>query len=238
MATTHKENSMTWEHPTGNNPKSICILGLGPTAQDWHQAHVKYKPDIPPVDELWTMNKGFRTVRADMVFVMDDLVDEARRSERYGREIANESKKIPFLTSTVDSLVKEQWPDVLKYPLEDVLRFWGNHYAKLRGLLDDDGVSKTDTLQLGIECVGYMHNTIPYTMAYAAMIGVEEIFLFGCDYDFPGANAHEAGKPNAEHWAGQLMGAFGIKLWVSSRSTFMSKNRGLWWYGFNGRQPF
>ena len=112
-----------WQHPTGKVPKRICILGLGATSYDWHAAHVQYTPPLEPVDEVWAVNKGFRTVRCDLVFIMDDLVDEARKSPRYGEEIA--ACDVPVITSTVDSLVAERWPNAQKYPLKPILEHYG-----------------------------------------------------------------------------------------------------------------
>ena len=222
-----------WVHPTGNTPERVAILGLGPTNQDWHAAHVQYNPPLAPVDEVWCVNKGFRTTKCDLVFIMDDLVDEARQSPRYGDEIA--SAGIPVITSTTDALVKGRWPAALQYPLREVLGFWGHHLKVVRTGKTD--IDPDEALQSGLENIAYFHNSIPYILAYAGMLGVKNICLFGCDYTFPGSPAREDDRANAEFWVGMLM-ACGVGFQFPSRTTLLSKNEGRKFYGFNGRQPF
>ena len=223
-----------WKHPTGKTPERVAILGLGPTAQDWHAAHVQYTPPLAPVDEVWTVNKGFRTVKADMVFIMDDLVDEARQSPRYGEEIA--ACEIPVITSTVDAVVAERWPNALQYPLIEVLQFWGAQlHATRTGVLEMDG---QDALQYGLDYLAYFSNSIPYMLAYAGMIGVKNCAIFGCDYTFPGSPAREDDRANCEYWVAALQFGLGVKFQLPARTTLLNKNKGLKFYGFNGRQPF
>lgn len=222
-----------WVHPTGKSPERICILGLGPTSQDWHAAHVQYTPPIEQVDEVWTVNKGFRTVKADMVFIMDDLVDEARKSPRYGKEIA--LAEIPVITSTTDTEVLCKWPMVHKYPLAEVLQFWGRHIysGRAEGQLDDDAA-----LKYGLQECAYFNNSIPYMLAYAGMIGVKSICLFGCDYTFPGSAAREDDRANAEYWLSALQFGLSVAFTFPARTTILNRNQPRTFYGFNGRQPF
>ena len=226
-----------WQHPTGKVPKRICILGLGPTSQHWHQGHAAYNPSIPRVDEIWTVNKGFRTARADVVFIMDDLVEEARRSRRYGAEIAQ--LEIPVITSTVDDQVKRRWPKALKYPLSEVLTFWGSMLLKARGAPNENPhrLGK-DPFLVGVSECGYFNNSIPYMLAYAGYIGVKQVTLWGVDYNYPGTTAREDDKANAEYWVAALEFGLGIDIDICAQSTLLNtRNRGVY-YGFNGRQPF
>lgn len=228
------ETKKEWQHPTGKAPKRVAILGLGPTAQDWHAAHVQYNPPLDPVDEVWSVNKGFRTVKSDLVFIMDDLVDEARKSPRYGDEIAQ--AEIPVITSTVDSQVAERWPDAMAYPLQDVLTFWG---ARIKWMqTGDEEVDAVEALNKGLQDAAYFNNSIPYILAYAGMIGVRNIALFGCDYTFPGSAAREDDRANAEYWVAALQFGLGVTFQFPSRTTLLNKNKGREFYGFNGRQPF
>lgn len=224
---------MTWEHPTGRKPERICILGLGPTAQDWHAAHVQYTPPLAPVDEVWTLNKGIRTVKADLAFIMDDLIEEARRSERYGEEIAE--CHLPVITSTVDPMVKGRFPNALEYPLVDVASFWGARIMAARtGKTEYSG---EEALKHGLDECLYFNNSIPYMLAYAGFIGVKNIALFGVDYTFPGSVAREDDRANAEYWIAMLQGSLGISFQYPSRTTILNKDKGRQLYGFNGRLP-
>lgn len=223
-----------WQHPTGNAPKRVCILGLGPTSQDWHAAHVEYTPPLAPVDEVWSVNKGFRTVKADMVFIMDDLVDEARKSPRYGEEIANAD--IPVVTSTVDCMVEKRWPKALQYPLNDVLAFWGSRLNWAR--TGETEMDAQKALSMGRAEAGYFNNSIPYMLAYAGMIGVRNVSLWGCDYSFPGSPAREDDRANAEYWIGALQWGLGVEFQYPARTTIMNRDKWGKLYGFNGRLPY
>ena len=232
----HPVAGADWKHPTGKIPKSICILGLGATSADWHNAHTPYNPQVPKVDEVWAINKGIRTVRADMAFIMDDLIDEARQSARYAEEIAAYDK--PYLTSRVDAQVAERFPAAIEYPLKDVLTFWGAQLNWMRSgkKTIDAGLA----FELGRREAGYFKNSVPYMLAYAGFIGVKQIAMFGCDYTFPGTQAREAGRANAEFWVGACRFGLGIQFKFPSRTTLMDtcgeELKG--YYGFNGRQPF
>ena len=223
-----------WKHPTGESPKRICILGLGPTSQDWHTAHTQYTPPLAAVDEVWTVNKGFRTTRADVVFIMDDLVEEARKSKRYGEEIAD--CQIPVITSTVDPLVTERWPNALQYPLTDIVAHYGAQLLSRQTGFDT--IDGEDALKTGLEQCAYFNNSIPYMLAYAGFIGVENIALFGCDYTFPGSSGREDDRANAEYWIAALQFLKGISFQFPHRTTIMNRDRWGRFYGFNGRQPF
>lgn len=224
-----------WVHPTGNSPKRIAIVGLGPTSHDWHAAHVQYTPPLPPVDEVWTVNKGFRTVKADLVFIMDDLIEEARRSPRYGDDIAH--CNIPVITSTVDGMVKERFPRALKYPLDEVLQFWGSHIHNLRA--GEPPETAQEALEYGLNECAYWNNSIPYMLAYAGCIGsIQQICLFGCDYTFPGSAAREDDRANAEYWIAACQFGLGMGFTYPHRTTILNRDKGRQFYGFNGRQPY
>lgn len=231
---TDEKTSQAWSHPTGKDPKRIAIIGLGPTSQDWHSAHVQYNPPLAPVDEVWTVNKGFRTVKADVVFIMDDLVDEARKSPRYGEEIA--ACDIPVITSTVDSEVSARWPKALKYPLEQVLCHWGARINWMR--TGKDEMPADEALNFGLNECAYWNNSIPYMLAYAGMIGVRNIAMFGCDYTFPGSAAREDDRANAEYWVAALQFGMGVSFQMPQRTTLLNRDKGRVFYGFNGRQPY
>lgn len=219
------------QHPTGKQPKTINLLALGPTLADYHAAHFKYDPVVPEVDETWTLNKGFRTCSADLCFILDDLEGERRISKRYGDEINR--LDIPVITTVVDDTVLQSYPDVklVEYPITKILEFWGALWHINQGL--DEGDIKDAALKNAL----YLKNSIPMILAYAGAIGVKTIHLFGADYDFPGANIHEADKANTEYWCGACRFGLGMKIILSSRTTLLSTNQGNSIYGYGKRQP-
>jgi hypothetical protein len=234
MMAKKEQQAQGFTHPTGKKPERIAIIGLGPTSQDWHAAHVQYTPPLEPVDEVWTVNKGFRTINCDLCFIMDDLIDEARKSPRYGNEIA--ATEVPIITSTVDEIVKARWPAVHRYPLENVLAYWG---AQIYGRRTKEReVQKQAALDFSLNECAYFSNSIPYMLAYAGYIGVKQIAMFGCDYTFPGSVAREDDRANAEYWIAALQFGQGVLFQFPHRTTILNRDKGRTFYGFNGRQPY
>ena len=235
----------SWVHPTGQSPRSVVILGLGPTSNEWHAANFHYVPGLPPVDEVWTVNKGARTVVCDLVFVMDDLVGEYRKAPAYLDDLVRSGR--PIITSAIDAAVLELVPAFarsrfVEYPLQDVLEEVGGIVRAARLARAADSAApraledEQSDLWLGTRNGYYFHNSIPYMLAYALAIGVESVLLFGCDYTFPGTDIREDDRANAEYWVGFLRAA-GVRVTVSSSTTLLNARRQPWAYGFGARQP-
>ena len=81
----------------------------------------------------------------------------------------------------------------------------------------------------------YFNNSGPYIIAYALLIGVEKLSLFGLDYSFPGSDARENGRGSVEYWIG-VAEARGMQVDIAKDSTLCDTNRGLCFYGYI-RQP-
>jgi len=61
------------EHVTGNSPKSIAIIGCGPTMQDYVNIMASQKSAEFNVDEVWGINLAGAAIRTDLTFYMDDM---------------------------------------------------------------------------------------------------------------------------------------------------------------------
>lgn len=225
---------MNWVHPTGRTPKLVNIIACGPTHSAYHAAHWQYNPPVPRVDETWSLNKGLRTVRADLGFVMDDMVGEARTSERFREDL--DALGIPLITSIVDEEVRRLYPSasLIPYPLDDVLDYVG--LLHLLAATPSERITPSLTKAAGDVVGYYLHNSIPYILAYAAFIGVRRVHLFGADYTFPGNPVREDDRANTEYWVGLLRG-FGIEVWVPGETTLLNTRDGLRLYGFGARAP-
>lgn len=250
---------INFQHPTGRKPKTVTVLALGPTQQDFHSDQFTYDPQVPRADEVWLINKAFRSLHGDLVFVMDDLVGEATISPRYVDDLKNHCR-MPIMTSIVDEHVRGlvPGPPLIEYPIHQVVDFWGLQWVarrtpeeRLREQQDtarrdgrpipsetpDATTFTEDEVRRAATRVGtYLRNSVPLILAYAGAIGVRCIHLFGADYDFPGNVVHEADKPNTEYWVGMLYG-IGVELRMSSRTTLLSTNEGRAIYGYGKRQP-
>jgi len=227
----------TWTHPTGGYPRRINIVGCGPTQQTFHAAHQTYDVAIIRADETWTLNKALRTVRSHLVFIMDDLIGEATRSEQYRNDIRSDDR--PIITSSVDAVVKEQYPhvDLHAYPILDVLnhcaiRALGNGGMPFEEMLDKPKIVG----KVGRMIAGYMHNSLPYMLAYALFVNVHEVTLFGVDYSIEGSHIREDDRANCEYWIGFLR-ACGMKITVTDNTTLLNTTRQPWWYGYGARPP-
>lgn len=232
--------TLPWQHPTGETPTSVNILACGPTQATYHAGHLTYDPVLPPADETWLVNKAIRTCRGDVAFVMDDLVGEAHQSEQYRRDLAKFPG--PILTSTVDQPVSQvlhdRYGDTYPLPLDLMVRYFGMRVLRARGV-SEQSAQLID--RVGLDVAAYWHNSIPYMLAYAAFIGVANVFLYGADYTHPksGADIREDDRANCEYWVGFLR-ALGVSVAVTADTTLLNKlqHKGKrWFYGFGARQP-
>lgn len=66
----------------------------------------------------------------------------------------------------------------------------------------------------------YFANTVSYMIAGALMCGVEELVLYGADYNYAKKSDYEAGRSCVEYWLGYAT-AKGIKVKVAMSSTLL-----------------
>jgi len=218
-------------------PRTVAIVAGGPTHWDWHAAHFTYEAAIPPVDQVWTLNKVSRTCRADLVFVMDDLVGEARRCPQYAQDLR--ALGVPIITSTVDAEVRRLFPDadLHEYPIERVVWTLGMKVMLTRGAPIAAVLERPDLVHRhGMEGFYYLHNSVPFMLAYALVLNVKGVQLWGADYTFPGTDAREDDRANCEFWVGALRMA-GVEVKVCDRSTLLNAARQPWLYGYGARPP-
>ena len=205
-----------WQHPTGKVPKSVLVIALGPTKQGLLELTTKHEPppEVMDVDELWGMNGGVNhlagRVAYDVLWIMDHLDGEAHRLPRYAELIRRWQTRFgsPIITSQAGAWAGS--PGVHEYPLAQVLQRFGNDHA-------------------------YFHNSVPYILAYALMIGVERLVLWGADYSHEAIKRREDDRANAEYWVGYCR-AKGMKVQVPQDTTLLNTDRQPWFYGYR-EQP-
>lgn len=235
-----------FRHPTGPVPRSIAIVACGPTSQQWHAGNFVYERQWGKPDEVWALNKGLRTIRCDLGFVMDDMVGEGRKSPSYADDLRQVT--VPIITSIVDAEVAAMYPglDLHALPVDPMMWSIGVRTLKARGWTDGAIVQEVQAARQerrwsAVENAAYphrryLHNSIPHILAYALFIGVREIGLFGADYTFPGQEAREDDRANAEYWVGVLRLA-GVNVKVPNNTTLLSMNRPEFMYGYGARPP-
>ena len=221
-----------YKHPTDKKPEIVDIVACGPTVRSYLSMRMDYDPIAPDADEVWTLNKALRSIRADLGFVMDDMVGEARRSERYREALDNLS--IPIITSIIDDDVRALYPNchLIPFPLDDVLNSVGIRVMKARS----SNFTTGDVAHAGDVTGYYFHNSIPYMLAYALFIGVKRVQLFGADYTYPGMAAREDDRANTEYWVG-ILRAYGVEVWTTRDTTLLNQPKQPYLYGYGARPP-
>jgi hypothetical protein len=226
-----------WQHPTGRRPKSVAVVALGPSSMQWHAGSWTYDRAHGKPDEVWTVNKGLRTIRCDLAFVMDDLVGEGRRSDEYRRDI--DDFDAPIITAIVDEDVLAMYRNaqIYAYPASELWLWIGARILAARGVTAEQMAADVKgVVQMGLQVGRYVQNSLPWILGYAAMIGVERVGLFGADYTFPGQTAREAERANAEYWVG-LTRALGVEVLVPNETTLLNQREEFWLYGYGARPP-
>ena len=199
---------MPWTHPTGNAPKTVSLVCLGPSRNSYLAAHFEndLSDAILGVDEVWTLNRGINAFPHDLGFVMDHIGGEADKYPRYGASLWHHHK--PIITS--DNC--EGWPaHVHKFPFKEV---WNWTIGAVNPMHGD-----------------WYHNSVAYIMVYAGFIGVQEIRVFGADYSGHHSGVVEDGHPCVAYWVGK-MEAVGLRVVVPPDSAFLNVNQRSWIYGY------
>jgi len=223
-----------WTHPTGKVHEVVDIIALGPSQREYHaHQHAAYNPVLAAPDETWIVNKGLRTVRSDMAWVLDDLEGERRRSARYAQEIIDYAADRPVITSELMDCERGSWPGQFhNYPLTEIIDSLGLRLAFCQG---NHRPTKQQARDAGLQAAFYLQNSIPMILAYALFIGVKEIRLFGADYTIRASDHMEENRPNCEYWIGFLR-ACGVRIRLPASTTLLNTDQNRRVYGY-ARDP-
>lgn len=175
--------------------KHICILGLGPSLEQYVDLVKRLGGRSAFCDEVWAINALGNVLDCDLIFHMDDIrVQLNRAAAAPSSNIAALTKwlktsKVPVVTSRKH----EDYPALVEFPLEDVLN----------NLQHD-----------------YFNSTAAYAVAFAIHIGATKISMFGMDFTYPNSHQAEKGRACVEFWLGMAK-ARGIKLSMPKTTTLM-----------------
>lgn len=198
------DNLNSYKHPTGFDPKHVIMLLLGESKRQYADVlAVSHERRFPEDAEIWTCNAGFRCWQHDLLFVMDDMEQEAFKWPTYGDDLEMHDR--PIITSKA----YKRWVMAVDYPYDEIC----------------------DALKLH-QLDRYFRNTVPFMLAYALFIGVKKITIFGADYYHPSVpGISEADLANAEWWLGFLR-AKGVAIELADNTTLMGANRPQSTYGY------
>jgi hypothetical protein len=139
-------------HPFfSRRPKSVAMVGLGPSANNYWLELAGWDQEKPPWQEVWVVNRASEAFVHDVAFNMHDLRDLAKKFPNEGKRLLR--VKTPLITTTA----YKEYPTSVAYPLMPVLDFL-----------------KTDLV----------NSTPAWMVAYAMLIGVKEIYLYGMDFHY------------------------------------------------------
>ena len=228
---------------TPGAPDCVHIVCSGATTKDYLAAMMGYTCAIPKADQIWSLNKSLRTLRANMGFVLDDWIGEYSKSRAYMTDIVELTHQMPIITTTLDAEVLSlidglggNKDNVIEYPIIDIRNALGEHFFNVcRGNIAESMDKESFIKQKGNSLL-YMKNSVPLILAYALYIGVKSIYLFGADYTHPMSNRREGDQPCAEYWVGFLE-ACGVSVYLPQDTTLKSTREGLSIYGYGARQP-
>lgn len=176
--------------PLDTRPKSVAIVGMGPSASEYFLYQWK-KKDLFRVDEVWGVNSTLGSVVMDKCFIMDDLKGVEQRYPQWADKL--KLANTPIITCKT----YPEYPAAYAYPLDDVLKVCPD---------------------------GYFTNTPCYMAGYALAIGVQELWLFGCDYSYPGSSGVEAGAQNLAFLLGYAKGTGRLHYRIPGSSTLLDAN--------------
>jgi len=181
--------------PREDTEKHICILGMGPSLDQYTDQVKRAGGRSAFCDEVWAINALGDVFACDLVFHMDDIrIQEIRAAARPASNIARMVDWIKTSTTpVVTSRAHPDYPALVPFPLEDVLNNLGHDY---------------------------FNNTAAYAIAFAIHIGATKISCFGMDFTYPNAHDAEKGRACVEFWLGYAH-ARGIKLGLPQTSTLM-----------------
>lgn len=186
--------------PLASVPDHVAIVGLGPSCATFFELTRRMGGVSAYCDEVWGLNAIGDVLRCARIFHMDDMkVQEARAEAKPDGNIAALVRWLKTHPGPVyTSIVREGYPGMVAFPLQDVLNASGEHNGG----------------------APYFNSTAAYAVAYAIHIGVKRISLFGLDYTLPNSHHAEQGRACVEFWLG-IAASRGIEITIPDTSSLM-----------------
>ena len=173
--------------------KSVAIVGLGNSFSEYILASIRSEK----FDETWAINSMSGVIFHDKCFMMDPpsrFLDTPNAGQQ--TNVMAERLKIKLDIPIFSCVLDERCPDVIEYPLKDILQ--KTKYA-------------------------YLNNTVAYALAYGIATEVEEFHLYGIDFTHKNVNFAEAGRACCEFWLAIAISK-GIKINIAHNSSLLDTN--------------
>ena len=176
---------------------------MGPSVTDWLTTTLTQEFNRKHVDEVWVINMAINAFRADLVFWMDDLIQQHKFRPKLIEALRDFD--VPVITSTARP---ELVPKSYDYPIQEVCN-------------------------ISVPILGkpYLNNGVAQALAYAMHKNVEEISIYGADFSYPNRDFAESGRGCVESWI--VMASFkGMRINLCQHTSLMDtvKDHGIYGY--------
>ena len=173
--------------------KSVAIVGLGNSFSEYILASIRSEK----FDETWAINSMSAVIFHDKCFMMDPpsrFLDTPNAGQQ--TNVMAERLKIKLDIPIFSCVLDERCPDVIEYPLKDILQ--KTKYA-------------------------YLNNTVAYAFAYAVAQEVTDLHIYGVDFTHKDVAFAEAGRACCEFWLAIAVSK-GIKIHIANSSSLLDMN--------------
>ena len=173
--------------------KSIAIVALGNSFNEYILAKIRSEK----FDEVYAINSMSGVIYHDKCFMMDppsrflDTPNAGKQTDIM-QERLTKKMDTPVYSCTVD----KRCPDVIEYPLQEVIHKSG--YA-------------------------YFNNTVSYAIAYAIIQNITDLHLYGIDFTHKDVAFAEAGRACCEFWLAIALSKK-IKIHIAHSSSLLYMN--------------
>lgn len=178
--------------PLLTRPKTVAIVALGRSSQEYVHEMMSVIRSGP--DKV-PYDEVWTVNRGLRSFAHDKLwvMDDFRWIEKKSPGYAEFLKRHdkPVFTSTV----YPEYPTAVEFPYQQAVEFF-----------EDDLFNA---------------NTISYMAAYAIMIGVKQLHLYGCDFFYPNGSTAESGGQALAYLLGWARAKFGLMHIIPNTSTLL-----------------
>ncbi|MDO8683112.1 MAG: class I SAM-dependent methyltransferase [Armatimonadota bacterium] len=182
--------------PPPDGPKSVAILGLGPSLEAFVRVTKRLGSTKKLCDEVWGLNAVANIIQCDRAFHMDNVKVQELRAE--ANPTGNIAAMLPWLKThrgpIYTSIPHPDYPGMVEYPLADVLNACDNQR--------------------------YFNSTAAYAVAYAVYLGVKQLLPWGFDFSYENNHHAERGRGCVEFWLG-FARARGIEIAMPKETSLM-----------------
>ena len=186
-------------------PKVVSLVALGESKLAFFNEAMQTGNRRGVADEVWVINKLGVIVKHDAIFRMDDIrIKYNCNDKKYNGGALPEAglsvhdSYSDFLKNhdkpIITSKAYPEFPTSVEYPLEKVINNLG--YA-------------------------YLRTTPAYAAAFALYLGVKQLRIYGCDYNYPTDKYRaEAGRANMEFVLAICLER-GMDIWTPPKTTLL-----------------